>query len=203
MKVIIFGASGRTGQLAVAQALAAGMEVTAFVRNPQALAATANLRIVIGQVLNYEDVRQAIAGQDAVVSCLGGPGTQVSTVITEMTGTIVQAMQAVGVKRIVQMSSAGIHDELPGIVGKFVALMLKNPLRDHRGAFAILAQSGLEYTVARPLSLVDGPLTGVYREVETGVPAKARNIARADVAHFLIKAVQDETYVGESIGLAY
>ena len=88
-------------------------------------------------------------------------------------------------------------------MGKIVSFMLKNPLKDHAGAYRKLKEGGVNYTLARPMSLTEGTFTGVYREAEEGIPDKARNISRADVAHFLLKAIQDDKYIGKSIGLAY
>lgn len=204
MKIIVFGANGKTGKYVVEEALAEGMQVTAFVRNEQAMTLQhENLRIVVGQATNATDVKQAISGHDAIISCIGGPGMKASTTITDITKNITTAMQETGVNRLAAIASAGIHDELPGITGKLISMFLKNTLNDHKGAFAQIQASGVNYTVARPVSLTDGAFTGKYREAETGVPPKGMNIARADVANFLVKAIQDDHYIGKSIGLAY
>jgi len=72
MKLLIFGANGGTGRQLVAQALAQGHLVTAFVRNPAKLAvAHQSLQIVQGDALRYANVEPAVAGQDAVLSALG------------------------------------------------------------------------------------------------------------------------------------
>ena len=72
MKVVVFGASGKTGVHVVEQALAAGHDVTAFVRTPAKLTIQhPNLSVFQGDVMNAEQVDQAIAGQDAVISALG------------------------------------------------------------------------------------------------------------------------------------
>ena len=86
MKIIVFGANGRTGQELIKQAVNKGMEVTAFVRNAESIKLQSEkLNIVVGQATNYEDVKKAIAGHDAVVSCIGGAGIKVSTIITDIT----------------------------------------------------------------------------------------------------------------------
>lgn len=72
MKLIIFGASGKTGRQLVEQALAQGHAVTAFVRNPAKLKLThPNLQIAEGDMLNVESVERGVRGQDAVLSALG------------------------------------------------------------------------------------------------------------------------------------
>lgn len=72
MKLLIFGASGRTGRELVKQALAQGHEVTAFARNPAKFKlAHENLHVAQGDILRYETVERAARGQDAVLSALG------------------------------------------------------------------------------------------------------------------------------------
>lgn len=72
MKIIIFGASGGVGQSVVKQAVENGFDVTAFARTPSKLeVAHENLNVVQGDAFNPAEVSAAIAGHDAVVSCLG------------------------------------------------------------------------------------------------------------------------------------
>lgn len=204
MKIIIFGANGRTGQKVIDQAISNGIEVTAFVRNTRTIKIQSeNLHIIVGNATRYEDVKKAMASHDAVISCIGGSGAKVSTTITDITKNIVDAMNETGVKRIAQVSSAGVHGELKGVIGKVISFMLKNPLKDHKGAYNKLKEGTVDYTLARPLSLTDGAFTGVYREAEEGVPARGKNISRDDVANFLLKVIQDDKYIGKSVGLAY
>jgi putative NADH-flavin reductase len=74
MKLVIFGASGKTGRQLVEQGLGQGHLVTAFVRNPEKFRVThANLQLAQGDILNYETVEPAVRGQDAVLSALGVP----------------------------------------------------------------------------------------------------------------------------------
>lgn len=203
-KVVVFGASGRTGKPFIKQALEQGLEVTAFVRTPSKLDIThPSLRIITGDAMDKEAVSQAIVGQDAVVSCLGGSGMGKSTALTDMTSAIVQGMQAHGVRRILYVASAGIHKEVPGMFGWIVQMMLRNVLADHRGATNQFVDGDLTYTIARPLRLIDGELTGMYRMEETGVPRKGSQISREDVAHFLLQRLNAEPAKSESVGLAY
>ena len=72
MKLLIFGATGGTGRALVEHALEQGHVVTAFARDPVKVRTThKNLRVVKGDILNYDSVEAAINGQDAVLSALG------------------------------------------------------------------------------------------------------------------------------------
>lgn len=204
MKIIVFGATGGIGQFVVSQGLEDGFEVTAFVRTPTKLEVShENLHIVQGDAFNQAEVSASIADHDAVVSCLGSSkGMKKSTELQEMAKNIVIGMQEHNVKRIVYTASAGIHKELTGLSGKLVMGMLKNPLIDHRAAFDYIEAQGLNYTILRPMSLSNLPFTGEYRESTTSVPEKSRSIPRADVAHFILKALVDTKYDYMSIGIA-
>ncbi|HZG11228.1 MAG TPA: NAD(P)-binding oxidoreductase [Kurthia gibsonii] len=205
MKIIVFGATGGVGRHVVNQALQAGYEVTAFVRDLTKLQIeNDHLHVVRGDATNAEEVSAAIAGHDAVVSCLGSNKMVAkSTQLEEMTQYIVAGMEAHHVKRIVYTASAGINNELPGVGGKMVMKMLQNVLTDHRHAVDLIqAHKDLQYTIVRPLGLTNDDYTGEYREAKEGVPENARNIPRADVAHFILKALGDDTYIGESVGIA-
>lgn len=204
MKIIVFGATGGVGQSVVKQAVENGFEVTAFVRTPEKLQTThEKLTIIKGDAFNQQEVTAAIAGHDAVVSCLGSSqGMKKSTELQDMVKNIVAGMQEQGVKRIIYTASAGIYNELPGISGKLMMGMLKNALTDHRAAVDWIESRGLNYTIVRPMGLTNGPFSGQYREASEGVPEKAKSIARADVAHFILKALNNRQYENTSIGIA-
>lgn len=204
MKIIVFGATGGVGQSVVKQAVENGFEVTAFVRTPEKLQTThEKLTIIKGDAFNQQEVTAAIAGHDAVVSCLGSSqGMKKSTELQDMVKNIVAGMQEQDVKRIVYTASAGIYNELPGISGKLMMGMLKNALTDHRAAVDWIESHGLNYTIVRPMGLTNGPFSGQYREAAEGVPEKAKSIARADVAHFILKALKNPQYENTSIGIA-
>ncbi|MBA2174718.1 SDR family oxidoreductase [Halobacillus locisalis] len=204
MKMIVFGATGGTGHAFVEQAMANGHEVTAFVRNPSKLAIQHDrLHMIEGDALNEEDVVQAIEGHESVVSCLGSENLKKSDVLEQMTGNIVRGMQKHGLKRIVYVASAGIQKEIPGFLGWMSQRILKNVLKDHRNAVNAIVAAELDYTVARPLRLLDGDVTGEYRQTDVGVPENGKQINRSDVAHFLLTSLEENRWVRETVGLAY
>lgn len=204
MKIIVFGATGGVGRSVVEQALEHGYEVTAFVRTPDKLKVTGDkLTVVQGDAFHVEQVSAAIAGHDAVVSCLGSnQGMKKSDDLRTMAKNIVAGMQKQGVRRIVYTASAGINDELPGIGGKLMMGVLKQVLIDHRAAVDAIQEAGLNYTIVRPMGLTNENVTGQYRESEESVPSKSKTIPRADVAHFILKTLGDAAYENKSIGIA-
>ena len=109
MKVIVFGASGKTGLLVIQEALAAGYEVVAYVRTKESIKlAHPNLKVVVGQLNEKDKLKSVIIGSDACISTLGGGSlTKHSHAIIEGIDNIVRIMEEVKVKRFVYLSSIG------------------------------------------------------------------------------------------------
>lgn len=204
MKVIIFGANGKTGRLVTEKALKAGHSVTAFLRDKSKLILEdKNLTIIEGQATNFEDVNKAMKNQEVVISCLGTDMiSDVSTILFEMTKNIVKAMKENKVNRFIFTSSAGVENEIPGEIGKRMMEMLKKPLDDHRNAVNEIKSNNLIYTIVRPLGLTEEDEKGSYKEVETGVPENGITITRADVASFIIKSISNKNYENKSISIS-
>ncbi|QAS52847.1 NAD(P)-dependent oxidoreductase [Halobacillus litoralis] len=203
MNIIVFGATGATGIEFVTQALQSGHSVTAFARTPEKLGILHNnLAVIQGDALHEDEVVAAIEGHKVVVSCLGTEGLKPSTVFEEMTDNILSGMQKHGLKRILYVASAGIYNEIPGVLGWMSQRILKNVLADHRKAVNLILAANMEYTIARPMRLNDGHLKGQYRMSE-GLPNGGKEINRKDVAHFLLASLQNESRIKKTVGLAY
>ena len=199
MKVLLFGATGGTGQHVLAQALAQGHQVTAFVRDPARLTASPQ-RVVTGDVTeDTAGVAAAMRGQDAVISALGkGQSLKSGNLIVRSVRTIVPAMEAAGVRRLIFTSGFGLGDtyrDIPLLAKIFMRTMLRNLYADKAAAEEIIRGSTLVWTLVYPSGLTNGPRTGRYRAGEHlelhGMP----RVARADVADFILKQLTDATYV--------
>jgi putative NADH-flavin reductase len=200
-QVLVLGAAGLTGQHVVAQALEAGHQVTAFVRNPQALSVSSErLRIVTGDVTSDEQtLSAALKGQDVVISALGrGKSFQSKGLIAASMPRIVHAMEHTGVRRLVFMSAFGIGDtyrDTPWLPRIFIATLLRDVYRDKTAGEVVLRQSSLDWTLVYPTGLVDRPATGQYRAAARLSLHGFPTVARADVATFLLSQIDDKTFV--------
>lgn len=212
MKVVIFGASGGTGQHLVQQALAQGHGVTAFARRPETIMASPapGLMVIQGDVHDPGAVAAAVAGQDVVLSALGARNLARSDVLETGVGNILAGMATHGVNRIIVLGAAGIYPEamkhqsaLTRLSLKFVvSTVLKEPFRSQRAQERLLEGSSAEYTIARPPRLLDLPLTEHYRVQEDGLPPGGMTIPRADVADFMIRQISDTKWLRKGPYLA-
>lgn len=205
MKIFILGATGQTGTILTKRLIESDYSVKAFVRNNKKIVLkNKNLIIEEGEIGNLEQLTQSMKGYDVVVSCLGGNANKRDTVLTNLMTNVVDAMTANNITRIVSISSAGIEDEMPGLIAKiFVTLFYKHAINDHKGAANYIKDHIQNYTLIRPLSLVDTVLTKVYRVSETSVPKGASKISREDLSHFMFDVITKSQYVGKSICPAY
>ena len=203
MKITVFGASGKTGILLVYQALEKGHSVLAFARQAASVHIQhRNLRIIEGDILDYEKVKEAVQGQDVVMSTLGVNVRKYNTILSDGTGHIIRAMKECGLKRFICMSSAGVLGNDGGFIfGKIIVpLMLKQVMADKKRQLEAIRASGLEWVVIRPPYLTDSPRTGKYR-ISSGVP-EYRSVPRNDVADFMLKLITDKQYDGQVPAIA-
>ncbi|MBL7138186.1 MAG: SDR family oxidoreductase, partial [Bacteroidales bacterium] len=169
MKIAVFGASGRTGIVTVYQALNKGHEVNAFAREAHNVTIRhPKIKVIQGDILEYEKVKQAVEGTDAVIVTLGQDGNKPLHTLSDGTANIIKAMKETGVKRLICMSSAGIlGDDTHPVFGKvIVPLFLNNVYKDKKRQMEIIRESGLEWVIIRPPRLTQAPKTGRYQLTE-------------------------------------
>ncbi|MCU0513281.1 MAG: SDR family oxidoreductase [Anaerolineae bacterium] len=201
MKLAIFGGSGKTGRHLVEQALQAGHEVVALVRNPARLNLQhERLHIVPGDILNAAQVAAAVQGVEAVVSVLGPPNNRPEYTISQGMQHILHAMQQHGVQRLVISAGAGVPDEhdTPQFINHVISFVLRLVSRyvveDMERVVALVRQSGVDWTIVRVPMLTDQPGGRAIRTGYVGQGTGAQ-LSRADMAAFMLRQVTDRQYV--------
>ena len=201
MRLLVFGASGKTGHELVREAVDRGHTVTAFVRTPGKLAITgSSVRVLEGNVADSAAVTAAIAGHDAVVSALGvsKPLTHDADVIAGIRN-IIGAMEEHGVRRLIYLSFIGVRESRAavGFVLRYIApIPLRHEIADHEVKESLIRSSRLDWTIVRPPKLTNGPPTGDYRsgeDISTWKPVPT--LSRSDVAQFVLQELVESRYV--------
>ena len=205
MKIAVFGATGSIGQCVTRQALGLGYDVTALVRQPDRVAeANVKLKCIQGDVLkDFAAVRQVVAGSDAVVVALGAGAR--GRVRAEGTRNIIEAMKLEGVKHLICQSTMGAGDSARLLNARWRWLFwgpLRWAMADHEQQETFVRESGLDWTIVRPASFTDGPLTEAYRHGDLLGEALTLKVSRADVAHFLVNEARQPRYIGDSVSLS-
>ena len=195
MRIVVLGTTGRTGRVTAELALARGMEVVALVRHDPDPPLDPRVAVSVVDLRDQDALAPALAGAAGVVSTIGPVAGVTVTEVSEATQAVVDAMVRSGVRRIVAVANGKVltEDEVTGDYANVAA--------EHRRNAAILAASGLDWTVVAAPYLTDDPATG---DVGTAVEAKGpgRSLTRSDLAATLLDALDRPAWVGHIVGVA-
>ncbi len=201
MKLIVFGATGKTGQHVWRNALEQGHAVTAFARSPNKIEPSPGLHVIQGDVRDTGSVAGAVAGHDAAIVVLGSNGLRDKTTLASGTRTIVDGLILHGVERLVVLSAAGVGEswgQVSLLARVLFSTLLRNIHADHTAQEAIVKASSLDWTIVRAAILNEEPASGAVTATNTG---KIERIGRADLADFLVREARDGAYSRQAIAV--
>jgi putative NADH-flavin reductase len=220
MRLTIFGATGGTGTCLAQQALAAGHEVTAVVRDQARLtvrpstpavstpAAGDGLRVITADPMDPAAIITAMAGADAVLTAIGPRGTGVTTVSQDSVRSIIAAMQKTGARRLLTVSGSIVADEGESPYLRYLIkpvarrTFLRHVCADMRAAEAEVEATDLDWTIMRPPGLTSKPASGHYRtSIDGGLP-RSLTVSRADLAACMLQAIGNHATFRKHVAIA-
>ncbi|CCB86730.1 putative uncharacterized protein [Parachlamydia acanthamoebae UV-7] len=184
--IIILGASGNIAK-DVFDILVKKNEInlTLFLRNKNRLRNknVSNCRIIEGDVLDFDQLKEAIAGQDIVYANLAGD-------LEQMAKNVVKAMHEIGVKKLIFITSINIYNEPVSPI-----------LTPYRKAADTIEASDLEYTILRPTWFTIADEVD-YEITRKGEPEKGSVISQKSLATFITRIIETpEEYIRENLGI--
>jgi len=205
-KVTIFGGTGATGQLVIQKALSAGYRVTAYARTPSKISIQhPNLSITEGDLTDIDKIEASVTGADAVISLLGPSGKSKGLVISSGIKNIINAMQKVGVRRLIATATPSYKDEKDRFQFGFafgvfmVKALLGDTFHDIETTGQCIAKSRLDWTIVRLPMLSNEPPKGKLNIGYTGDgKVKLFSLTRTELADFLIHQLDDKTYLRQA-----
>ncbi|MCA2999134.1 MAG: SDR family oxidoreductase [Rhodocyclaceae bacterium] len=214
MKLVVFGASGATGEHVCRLANETGWKVHAFVRSKAAASQLDQAYVhSIGDPTEPKDVALALVGADAVAVCLGISRQSRSpfampvsplNLTSRSVEAIVQAMKSLQIRRIVYASAFGASESWSSIPWWGRALLsvtqVRHSMIDHTRSESLLARSGLEWTALRPIMLDDTSGSDPAREMQPG-DSLLRKVSRQALARTMVLALNDRSTIGRPIAL--
>ncbi|XP_032880406.1 flavin reductase (NADPH)-like isoform X1 [Amblyraja radiata] len=230
MKVLVLGATGKTGQFLVKQSLQQGHMVTAVVRTPSKLTIHHdNLKVVQADIFSADSLVEHFNEQNVVMSCLGFPISIFSQVTqyTESMKAIIASMRLAKVKRIIAMTSWYTQTESAQLTSWMVRWllipMIRTLLNNMYEMENYLTEEcmDLDWTTVRPPELQNAPETdthnitadsfrpldkemltygGYFVPDQDGNPI-ANAVTRGDVARFMLSQLNEDTWVKKSVAM--
>jgi putative NADH-flavin reductase len=202
MHILVEGASKGLGLEVTRQALEAGYKVRAMARSASKMTlSNARLERVRGDALESRDVEAALVGIDVVIQTLGigfADLFKTVSVFSEATRVLVAAMKSQKIKRLICVTGFGAGDS-----GASISSLQRIPFQaifgrayeDKTRQEDLIKASGLNWTIVRPGVLTGGQQSGRYKVLDN--PSQWRNgiISRSDVADFIVRQIEDESYL--------
>jgi putative NADH-flavin reductase len=198
MLIVIFGASGKVGRLAVAEALARGHRVRAFVHRHSNLPANPALVTVRGDIANPEEVLAAIQGCEAVISTLGSWGTASKDIVATGVRHCLPAMKQAGIDRIITLTGAEARDatDKPKMFQRLTHILAKlaagKILADGEEHIRLLRGSGLDWTALRSPVMTGSPR--IFYKLSLSPPNPWETIPRRAVAKAILDQLDGPAY---------
>lgn len=209
-RVLVFGATGKTGRMIVKKLLKEGYQVRAFVRNLKKVnhIVHKNFYVSEGDVRNAKAVEAAVKESDIIISALGNLRVFNNTIISDGVAHIITAMKLHGKRRLLFMSSLGVGDSRwqLGFIYNFIYLptFLRNVFRDKERQEKIIHESGSDWTIIRPAGFIPIPLPFRYRACV--MPSRPRILpvmSRFHTADFIVKECSNNQYIQKNTALSY
>ena len=214
MKILILGATGRTGKYVIDEALKKGHKVSAIARDPDKLK-NYEIDIIQGTPYDYETVEKALTGCDAVINTLNvsrksdnpwSPLAAPKDLISKSASNAIKAMEKTGIKRFVALSTIGAGRSWktsPAILRFFVSISnLRYAFVDHGKQEELLENSSIDYTICRaPMLSSEVNSSGAIATRENEIP-KSMKLSRNSAAEIFIKIIENKEFIRQTVSLS-
>ena len=208
MKILILGATGRTGRLIVEEALKQGYDLNVLVRDKNKISFNSkSIKVYQGTPARRTDLAAAMQGCDLIISALGivrasdAPWSKLITtknfISESMKNAIAEADQQ-GLKRLITISAWGVGEtkkDIPFWLRWMIDYTNLRPVyADHESQEKLLAASNLTWTAARPVALNDSKKIKTLKVSFNNLPKPSLYISRRSVAKFIVDIVKSDKY---------
>jgi putative NADH-flavin reductase len=200
MRVLVLG-TGSIGRRIASQGLSRNYELTVFARQPRPLPSSERLRVIQGDALDPVSVHAAVSGQQAVIYALGIV-TRRTTLFSDSTRILIDAMVSQGVRRLVAVTGVGAGETKGhgGFVYDRVVfpIFTKGIYEDKDRQEALIRSSTLDWVIVRPAPFKDRTPPGPLRVVTDIRGTTLRGISRDEVAAFVLDQLESDRYLHQT-----
>jgi putative NADH-flavin reductase len=211
MKILILGATGRTGKLILKEALDRGYEVNCLVRDPAKVRVEdSSLTVFKGTPENIADLEESMKDCHAIISALNISRTSdfpwaklrtPPTFLSDVMDKIISLSKKMPIKRIIVCSAWGVSETEKDIPGWFRWFINNSNIgvayKDHERQEDMLKQSNLNWTIVRPVGLSNSTKVKKVIESYENQPKPKLTISRRNLAHFMVDALKRDDLIGK------
>jgi len=203
MKILLLGATGRTGKWVYQKSLERGYSIHCLARNSERIEKHDQATLLEGDASNPDDLATAIAGCNAVISVLNisrrsdFPWSALRTpknFLSKTMGNLVPLAEKNKVNRIIICSAWGVSETVQDIPGWFKWLIQNSNIgvayEDHNRQERIVSDSALNWTIVRPVGLTNSSKEQSVLESFDNHPKPSLTISRKSVAGFLLDSLE-------------
>jgi putative NADH-flavin reductase len=201
MKLIVVGATGRTGRHVIDEALMRGHSVTAVVSQTGSLDPRDGLLVAPGDPLQTHDLERLLPRHDAVISCLGRRSRADPSLLRDAAAATVATMASSGLRRYLLVSQGLLFPGWNPML-LILRLMLRSYVADSSGMERLVSASDTDWTIVRPPRLLDGGAAHGYKVKVGARPSGSSAMQRRDLAAFMVDAVEKRAHLREIVGIA-
>jgi putative NADH-flavin reductase len=208
MKILIIGASGRTGRLIVEEALKQGYDLNVLVRDKNKMPFNSkSIKVYQGTPARRTDLAAAMQGCEVIISALGlvrasdAPWSKLISppnfISESMKNVIAEAGQQ-NLKRLITVSAWGVGEtkkEIPFWLRWLINYTNMRPVyEEHELEEKLLAVSSLRWTAVRPVALNDSKKIKTLKVSFNNSPKPSLQISRQSVAKFTVDIAKSDKY---------
>jgi putative NADH-flavin reductase len=208
MKVLVLGATGGVGRHILQLGTQRGHELTALVRKPEKLKSwESRVRTIKGGALDKDTVDQAVRGQEASIYAIGVKTIGRTTLFSESTRILIDAMERNKVKRLVCITGVGAG-ETKGHGGFlydwiFYPLITKRLYEDKEVQETLIQKSSLDWVIVRPAVFREGTPSGKLEAITEVGGVTLTRVSRVEVAGFVLEQLTDNRYLRKAVFIGH
>ena len=208
MKVLVLGATGSVGQHILRLGTERGHEITALVRNPERLKSwESRVRLIKGDALDKDAVEQAVRGQEAAIYAIGVKTIGRTTLFSQSTRILIDALERDRVKRLVCITGVGAG-ETKGHGGFLYdrilfPLFTKRMYEDKDIQEPLIQKSSLDWVIVRPAMFREGTAPAEFEAVTDVRGVTLTRVSRAEVAAFVLDQLTDDRYLRKAVFIGH
>jgi putative NADH-flavin reductase len=202
MNIAVFGGSGNIGKLLLKELLKKDFSVKALLRDSSKLSqiSESNLKLIQGNILNWEDVLNTIKDTEVVISVIGHGKNTPPDIQTKGMENIVSVMKELSISRVISLTGSGVKSPedkssfINSLITKLLTLVDKDRVVDGANHAEVLEKSGLDYTIIRtPLHV--SFKSGKMFVGNVGDRAFKQFVSRDNIVEFIVSNVTDKRYI--------